>query len=234
MQVLDYGRTFFDHAGGDNEVRMPIDSRVWIESPTGTRVFYGIREHFGENTDQQTDLFRDPSFDFRPVLGSGDQLFFRRAAAYDPAVLAYKEHKTVADLPSWGTRIPIVPEVTATLVSTFSEIREASHAGRPLVSRIELPPVNGHSAIIEHPVNSISIYPATPRWQVNAGPVPFPRFDELAPTPIEDLDLAFVTYNRFDYCEFLMENAHDLGAGKKVIHFNTVFARQAAITLWAV
>lgn len=239
--MIDFTRAYFDHTGGETEVRMPISSRIVITKPDSSVVtFYSIVGHRGEVTYPATDLFKDDSYSFEPVLGHPpyqDQMFLRIWADTEipgPSGVRIGYRELVPLHAGWGVRVPIVPTVESEQLTTLSEIRDAMHSGKPLVGRIELPTVNGYAAVIDHPINSMALHVAGGNWQVNSGPVLLPTFDPVPSSPLAALEVAQVCYNRFDYAEFLQRGYLAIGGGKSVVGFNTpCIAKECAITLWA-
>jgi len=234
LPVIDYGRSFVCGTAPFNNVRFWVESRTILFSGDRTYECLQLGSCKSENTFGEKDLFLADNYDFLPILGPDDQwLIFRRRnritedyrrlqrEVWGPAVRKLKYGRTVAVLDS------------------FAAIRDATVAGIPLVSRTELVDrASGRRAVIEAPVKTMNIQPEERLYQIDTGPVAYPRLSEPFDPPIDALQLAFVAFNAAHFADFVVEQPDPVvedGVEKtKVFHYSQPFSVPARNLLLAI
>ena len=202
MRVIDYGRSFVGSEGPYNAVRFWVDSRLRITDAAGREEEYvqcGACK--SEHTFAEQDLFAEENYDFLPVFGPNSTVVFRQRASYVEDYRAIR-----SGMEAWGKPIYRLREVPgALLLDGNRAIREATHAGLPLVAQTEIKrPGDGQRAIIEYPVKTININDERDMYQVDTGPVLWPE-PSAKGTPIPEILLpAFVAFNIPGFADFVI------------------------------
>ncbi len=134
-QCLDYGRSYICGTASFNAVRFWIESRTTlIDQASGESVeFYQCGSCKSENTFAEKNLFHADNYDFLPILGGGEWLIFRRRARLSPD---YRTVRSVKDM--WGPPLVKTRMAKADVLESWEQIRDATAAGRPLVTQTTL------------------------------------------------------------------------------------------------
>ena len=201
LNVLDYGRSFVCGTAEFNNVRFWVESRTVLVDGDARHEFLQCGSCKSENTFAEKDLFAVDNYDFLPILGDdGHWLIFRRKNRITPEYRSVKKEV-------WG---PAALKLRAArkprVLGTFEEIRDATAAGLPLVSRTEIADeTSGLKAILEAPVKTINIEPGKRLYQIDTGPLGLPDLSRRFDPPVDCLKLAFVAFNAPHFADFVVE-----------------------------
>jgi len=237
MNVLDYGLSFVGSVGPNNAVRFWLESRTVVIDEQG-----GAREEYlqcgsckSEDTFAEKDLFVKDNYDFLPVFGPEHSLIFRRRAYLNPT---YRETRLSREC--WGGQILHLKEAEpAQLLETNAAIREATHAGLPIVSHTEIRNDQTRMrAVIECPVKTMNINDERDVYQVDTGPVMYPDLSQRPDRIVDCLALAFVAFNVPHFADFVIETETPLlEDGRElcqVHHYSQHVSLPAANRLYAI
>ena len=243
-RLLDYGRSYVCFTGPANAVRFWIESRTRISDPARGRTedFYQCgackSEHTWTTDQPGRFLFSEDNHDFIPVFGPDYSVIFRRKAYLSDR---YRRVVSLAtELEAFGSPVYRTKEAERTrLLDTNTAIREAAHAGLPLVSRSELENAeNGLRATIECPLKTININDQRNLYQVDTGPLAWP---DLAVTParlVDTISLAFVAFNSFTSADFIVEAPTPIMEGGqetgKVHHYSQILRSPARNSIYSI
>lgn len=236
MDPIDYGRSFLQGKWSENRVRFWIESRTRIIDPErATPIdYYQCASCKSENTFAPKDLFHKDNYDFLPIFGPDDGVTFRRKAWLNPN---YRQVRKATQM--WeGQTYKIVRPRTVRLLRSNRDIREATHAGLPIVAQTEISdPRTRLRAIIEFPVKTMNIHDTKDLYQVDTGPIALPDLSKRYAQPAESLRLAFVAFNAPASADFVMEEPTPLTeAGRevaRVFHYSRLETLPAANRLFA-
>ncbi|HID78574.1 MAG TPA: hypothetical protein EYP56_21610 [Planctomycetaceae bacterium] len=234
---LDYGLSFICNTARFNAVRFWVESRtIVIDDRTGASTeFYQCGSCKSENTFAEKGLLKEDNYDFLPILGDGQWLIFRRRAGVRGT---YREVRKTEEL--WGKPVlKLHMAQRATPLASWEEIRDATAAGLPIVSRTEInSDATGLRAVIECPVKTMNISLEKRLYQVDTGPIAFPDLTKPYENLIECLSLAFVAFNASCFADFVVEQPTPvIEEGRevcKVYHYSRPFSLPAANTLYAI
>src|SRR5678815_2851530 len=192
LTCLDYGRSFICNTAAFNAVRFWVESRTILIDGEQRFEFYQCGSCKSENTFAKEDLFAKENYDFLPILGDGYWLIFRRTAKLNPL---YRSFKKMEDI--WGpANLKLRVARKLTVLETFEQIRDATAAAIPIVSRTEIhDETTGLKAIIECPVKTMNVALERKLYQVDTGPVAFPDLSKRYEPRIDAVRLAFVAFN---------------------------------------
>ncbi|MBM3765847.1 MAG: hypothetical protein FJW32_10690 [Acidobacteria bacterium] len=229
MEPIDYGRSFLQGKWAENRVRFWVESRTRIIGPEVID-YYQCASCKSENTFAPKELFHKENYDFLPVFGPEDGVIFRRKAWLNSD---YRQVRKSAEM--WeGQTYKLVKPRGARLLRSNREIREATHAGVPIVAQTELAdPSTGLRAIIEFPVKTMNIHDTRDLYQVDSGPVVFPDLSRRYPRPAESLRLAFVAFNAPGFADFVIEAPTPIPEGARVHHYSKLESFPAVNRLFA-
>ena len=91
------------------------------------------------------------------------------------------------------------------LLKTPAEIVKATADHQPLVGRTEIrEPGAKRRFVLQYPIRTMNFQPKTNSFQVDTGPVLVPDFKVKSEKSIDQLEMAYVAYNRLDRAEFLI------------------------------
>jgi len=236
ITCLDYGRSFICGTAPFNNVRFWVESRTTLfDDREGTATdYYQCASCKSENTFGEKDLFLADNYDFLPILGGRYWLVFRRPARISER---YRTISKVEEL--WGEPQLLLHEATeVTPLETFEQIRDATAAGRPLVTRTEIRnDETALRAVIECPTKTMNISLDKNMYQVDTGPIAFPDLSKRFDPQIDCLSVAFVAFNAPHFADFIVEQPTALvedGQEKgKFYHFSAPFSMPAENTVLA-
>lgn len=202
LTCLDYGRSFICNTAPFNAVRFWVESRTVLIDGDQRFEFYQCGSCKSENTFAKEDLFAKENYDFMPILGDGHWLVFRRTARLNPN---YRQVKKMEDI--WGPANLKLREARKLVVlETWEQIRDATAAATPIVSRTEIQDeTTGLKAIIECPVKTMNISLDNMLYQVDTGPIVLPDLSKRYEPRIDSLRLAFVAFNAPHFADFVIE-----------------------------
>lgn len=228
-QCLDYGRSFICGTAAFNSVRFWVESRTTLtDTATGESVeYYQCGSCKSENTFAEKDLFHADNYDFLPILGHGEWLIFRRPAALSPN---YRSVRGVEDL--WGPPVVKTRLAPADVLETWEQIRDATAAGRPLVTQTTLTnSETGLRAVIECPTKTMNVSLESRKYQVDTGPIAYPDLTRRHDPQINCLSLAFIAFNAPDFADFIVEQPTPVVEGGvekcQVYHYSAPFSLPA-------
>jgi hypothetical protein len=230
LRCLDYARSFIFGTAAFNNVRFWVESRTTIvdEQHGTTTDYYQCASCKSENTFAEENLFHHDNYDFLPILGDGRWLIFRRPARISET---YRKVGPVEDL--WGAPRMLLREAAKiTELTTWEQIRDATAAGWPLVTRTELRnETTGLRAVIECPCKTMNISIDHSKYQVDTGPIAWPDLSDRREPQIECLHLAFLAFNAPHFADFVVEQPTPvLEDGKEVAriyHYSSPFSQPA-------
>lgn len=236
LKCLDYGRSFICGTASFNNVRFWVESRTTIfDDKAGTATdYYQCASCKSENTFGEKDLFLADNYDFLPILGGGYWLVFRR-----PARISDRYRTIYKTQQLWGEpRLLLHDAAEVTVLETFEQIRDATAAGRPLVTKTEIRnEATGLRAVIECPTKTMNISLDKSMYQADTGPIAYPDLSKPFDPQIDCLRPAFVVFNASHFADFIIEQPTALvedGQEKgKFYHFSAPFSMPAKNTVLA-
>lgn len=202
LTCLDYGRSFICNTARFNAVRFWVESRTVLIDGEQRFEFYQCGSCKSENTFAKEDLFAKENYDFLPILGDGYWLVFRRTAKLNPGYRSFKKMEEI-----WGpANLKLREARKLTVLESFEQIRDATAAATPIVSRTEIQDeTTGLKAIIECPVKTMNISLDKMLYQVDTGPIALPDLSKRYEPRIDSLRLAFVAFNAPHFADFVIE-----------------------------
>jgi hypothetical protein len=237
VRCIDFNRAFVDHTGGQNEIRFKIESiTTVVERDGSSQTFYVCASLKSEALYVEGNLFTEDNYDFRAVLTTDRDLLFRRWADANHKTRsrgAYREVRPIAS--GWGRRAVRLNDTSASQLRDYAAVEAARHSGGVIVARTEMRDTDtGRSAVIEYPVNTISMSPARRLWQIDTGPVALPDLPNEAVAPIDGLRLAYAAFNAatLNSTSFVIEMPTRIARGGVNFHYADRITVPAMNTLW--
>lgn len=236
MDFIDYGRSFVTTSADFNSPRFWIESRCRIVGKDGEIEDYCQGASCkSEHTFAEKDLFHEDNYDFLPVFSDRYCVVFRRNAYLNEN---YRTVRAVREM--WGEpTFRLVKPATVRVLETTADVREATHAGSPIVSRTEIANKDtGMRAVIECPIKTMNINDESDLYQVDTGPVVFPDLTRTREPGPHAISLAFIAFNAPHFADFVIERPTPvLRDGEEVCrvhHYSGRVSLPAANTLYAV
>jgi hypothetical protein len=215
-----------------NYVRAPLECRCYLD---GTEYVLGT-ECKTEKVNVQRDIWMAPNAGYYPIASGAEYLRIKHWDRCDKGVML--------DPPSRGPqpergigkaddafdfhRID-VQTAQAHQLTTSEAIVEAAMGNSPLVAHTEFTIDDGTNVLLEYPVKSINVSNRDGYYQVDTGPVLFPKNGG-----IDGLQLAFVAHNAPDWAEFLVNEPTALTNGISVHHYSNPVRVDARNRMFAI
>jgi len=240
---LDYGRSFLNTRGGldpkNNAPRFWVESRCLISDPqTGDLVeYFQTGSCKSERTFAESDLFGtdgEKNYDFLPVFSKRGRLIFRRAAFVKPDGQwpAYRQIDSDPER-AWGGILPSLRQFPGSLLATPTQIFQAMRAGKLIFGQTEIrDEKTGRTAVIEYPIKTINWRPSDKMWQVDTGPVLLPDLSLPMVQAAQEIVLAYIAFNTFDWADFIVEQPMPV-AQEQVYHYSGLVHMQTRNVLLA-
>jgi hypothetical protein len=205
MPIIDFANsyvTFFGKAGG-NVARIQLDAACTIvDSVAGTaETFYLSSACRAELMYLDTPLFKMPSYEFCGIFSDRDHLLLRThwSSERDERDFALNRERFE------DVQLDVRTFEADRSLDDAAAVVGATLASRPLVGRTTI-----HSeetrrlASLEYPIKTMNVLREPSRFQVDTGPLLVPDFRSTATRTIEQLQLAYIVYNRFDRAELIL------------------------------
>jgi len=202
-----------------NYVRAPLECRCFLD---GTEYVLGT-ECKTEKVNVSRDIWMTPNAGYHPVASQAEYLRIKHWDRCDKGMML--------DPPSRGPqpergigkaedafdfhRIDLLT-VGARELTTTEAIVEAAMSDSPLVAQTQFQIEDGTDVLLEYPVKSINVSNRDGYYQVDTGPVLFPKSGR-----IDGLHLAFVAHNAPDWAEFVVNEPTSLTDEISVNHYST-------------
>ena len=109
--------------------------------------------------------------------------------------------------------------VEGVTLNSYEEIHNAVVMNKPLVGRTRIE-LNEYVAVLEYPVKTINIGEREKFYQTDTGPILLPDLTRDFQDLISGLELAYCTFNRTDYTEFIVRTPTKVGPNQFVYHYS--------------
>jgi len=211
-----------------NNARIQVEARCnLLNQKTGeSEDYYLVASCKGEDTYGEGCLFLVPSYDFCMVYSSKDFMIIRTHAN------AERDNITVGD--NRGHFLDVhfhIRMVDAEVLEGAEAIVQAALANHILNGRTEITDEAGqYRAMLEFPIKTMNVNDISVMYQVDTGPIILPDFTSSKERMVENFQLAFVAYNRFDEAYFVIQEPTpvSVGSSEKVSHYSRVVRANAS------
>jgi hypothetical protein len=260
--ICDFQRSFMAFTlAGVNTARIQIDAICRVTEGDTTREYVLITPCRSEDTHGTgSRLFMVPNYEFsgffeRSDVEGAECLLRRTFVSHDPDRGA--EWETNSALDRFGeVVIDLAMHDEAASLETHAEIVDAVRANHVIVARTTIDGPDGSCAELEYPMKTINVVDAD-RFQVDTGPLLVPCWARTASEDgkpdgaaqsgvvpdgvvrgdraIEQLDEAYVVYNKLDKAEFALREPTPVGSTtEKAWHFSGIAVTDARNEMFAV
>lgn len=201
-----------------NHVRTPLECRCHLN---GTEYVLGAACKT-EKVNVERDIWMIPNADFHPVGSETEYLRIKSWDRCDKGVMLDPPSRGEAPERRWGKAADAydlqyneIRLTEARELTTTEGIVTAGLGTNPMVARTEFTIDDGTEVVLEYPVKSINVSDKDNFYQVDTGPVLFPRTGG-----IEGLFLAYIGHNASDWAEFLVNEPTPLTDEISVNHYS--------------
>ena len=215
-----------------NQVRVPLECRCTLD---GTEFVLGTACKT-EKVNVERDIWMVPNADFHPIASETEYLRIKSWDCCDKGIML--DPPSRGPQPERGTgkaeeafvfqRIE-VRTVEARELTTTDEIVEAAMGSSPLVAQTEFRIDGGTEVVLEYPVKTINFSDKDGFYQVDTGPVLFPKT-----SGIDGLHLAYIAHNAPGWAEFLVNEPTPLTGEISVNHYSRPVRVDARIRMYAI
>ena len=219
MSAIDFSRSYMRWFSEANNVRIGLDAACTItdESSGKSETFYLIAPCRGEHTHGDSDLIITPGYEFAGVWAERESLIIRTHWASDRDNRSYREKDDTLDVRTFAN--------TRQLSSNEEIYKATMESAEPLISRTTVrDEKRGLQAVMEYPINTMNVKEDPTRFQVDTGPLIMPDFDRKADRLIEQFEVAYVVYNRFDEAQFTLRKPVSLLGDNEPAHSTTDYS----------
>ncbi len=235
LEMLDFSRSFLTFTTLDrgNNARIQIEARCMLtDSLVGTPEKYVmIASCKAEDTYGGGQLFKQPNYDFSGVFSKSDYAIYRLFASAEDN---QPESGPLGQLFA-GIEIKETPLRAPRMMAGTAEIIQATLDGNPLFARTTFQALAGRfSVLLDYPIKTMNINPERQLFQIDTGPLPFPRLEHSLDKLIDSFVPAFVAFKTLDRAEFILQQRTSLpGATTSVNHFEATHVVDAETTIFA-
>jgi hypothetical protein len=235
LEMLDFSRSFLTFTTLDrgNNARIQIEARCTLaDSLVGTaEKFVMIAACKAEDTYGSGQLFKQPNYDFSGVFSTTDYAIYRLfASAQDnlPESGPIGQLFAGIEIRETALRAPRVMTDTAGIIQTTLD-------GFPLYARTTFQTLTGRfSVTLDYPIKTMNVNPERQLFQIDTGPLPFPRIEHSPGKLIDSFVPAFVAFKSLDRAEFILQQPTRLpGITTSVNHFEATHVVDAKTTIFA-
>lgn len=207
MTAIDFSRSYMRWVSTGNSVRIMIDAACTLidDMTNESHTYYLIAPCRGEETHADGDLIKDPGYEFCGVWGENEVMITRWHWASERDNRQHKPKGDILDIRSFAE--------TRSLADNEAVYAATMESSEPLISRTTVrDDKRGVTAVLEYPIRTINVVrePVT-RFQVDTGPLIIPDFTRDTVHLVEQFEMAYVVYNRFDEAEFTLRKPVDIG-----------------------
>lgn len=236
-KLCDFNNSYmtFTVPNGVNTARIQLDSltRVTNERTGKAEDFFQITPCKSEYMYAGEKLLQQPNFDFSGVF-SRDASEIHRSWKQHDSKREIERHAVLHKDRFESVRFDIRTFKTAKKLKTSAEVHDATWRMEPIWARTHVRSAKAkRSAVIEYPVRTMNVRNSTRDYQVDTGPILFPRWmlaDDKPATrkhEIQQFLYAFIVYYKWDEAEVVLRvpTRVDLANGKpgpEVWHYSRI------------
>jgi len=237
MEVLDYGRCFaFDTSAIDGKEKNTCRTQILSKCELGN-VQTGEKENYflgiaciGEHMHMETGMTQIPTSEVCIIFNDKVHKLVKKFAHHDNDVVQIAKNGEKSKLfdgryAYWTDMHLDLKTVEASLLETNEEILKATLESEVLVGRTTVWDEGRQwQAVLEYPVVYMNVHRPTKSIQIDIGPILFPIFDEKAESPIEQMELAYILYQKPDEAEIVVRAPTEVAEGGKLqtLHYSKV------------
>jgi len=235
MDVCDFSRSFvtFVCFDGANNARIQVEAICEMGDGDAAEQYLLVASCKSEDTHARQNLFKSPNYDFCAIFSRDQYRLHRVPMPFDDTV---RDSGPIED--RFEQTITTLKTAAAEECTDSEAVFEATMDGRVLVCRTEVyDRDNAASAVLWYPVKTMNVRRDPCAYQIDTGPIIVPDMTIQQPG-IDDLELAFVAWNRPDWAEFVIQQAVDPypgspHAGPQVGHYSAIRVMDACNSIFA-
>lgn len=230
---VDYGRSFvrFSTTRVNHTPRLGLAASCTLQTKDAAPLTYHLSVAcIAENMYEAKGHIQKPVAEFNLVMlpnvelmilrKHADSIKDKRAAQTfgQPMVTNDGKGAKVVELAAHLARFKRVTPIT-----TYAAFKEALLGNHPINGRTTYTDVDSKTSItLDYPVNTGNVRNDREEWQVDAGPILMPAFAASdGKLTIERLEMAFIVYNTWDYCEVVTRDLTPVGSdGRSAFYKN--------------
>ena len=202
MEAIDFGRSFATWLTHDQSYgRWMLNARLSLVAPNGELVetYYLTNGVMAGRVYAESDLVVDPAMDFRAIFSAAEYKIFRTHAPFE---IGRDESGLVRD--KFKEMAFSIQRRPADIVRHVEVVIDNALRNVPMNGVIEL---GGHddeyTTQMEFPIRHVNANTSRRMFQVETGPVLLRTEDRPGHWDIDDLDIAFTFFNRFEEAYFV-------------------------------
>ena len=217
VTCIDFGRSFATWLLKErpSHGRWMLDSTLSVIGENGMVVerYHLLSAVMAGRVYAESNLVVEPTMEFRPVFGSQAFKMFRTHATYlnnDDSGIISDKFKDV------NFNLKMIPAEAQT---NPHSIAQAALRNEPLVGRVSLDRIVGGYYELEFPVKHINIESEKWLFQIETGPVLVPSRRAPSMPTVDDLEVAYLFFNRLHEIHILNWNLTSIANSQAYLRF---------------
>lgn len=245
MNKTDYGRSFvrFSTTGIDHTPRLGLAASCTLEQPGHAPVTYHLSVAcIAENMYRNKGHIQEPVAEFNLVLEPNAELMvfrkhadsrhdLRRAQTINERMATHDgKGASVVELDTHRVEFKQVEPIM-----DYQAFRHALMTNLPMNGRTRY--VDQHTqarVTLDYPINTANVRHDVEGWQVDAGPVLVPfKVEGQTSLAIEQLEMAFIVYNTWDYAELAIRELTPTGKDSQTAFYRRLLSLKCTNEMFA-
>ena len=174
------------------------------------------------------DFWTDPNADYLPIFSKQNYLIIKTFEHSQVSVPLYPPSLGVQPIRQYGSIEDnfssfktIINQSKARTITDYGKIIDLTFEGVPLNAITEIENEK-YRFLIQYPIKTINVNEEVKMVQPDTGPILFSDLNHDYEMIMENLELAFIAWNKTDYSEFLVRKEKKLNQEFSVYHYHEV------------
>ena len=174
------------------------------------------------------DFWTDPNADYLPIFSKQNYLIIKTFEHSQVSVPLYPPSLGVQPIRQYGSIEDnfssfktIINQSKARTITDYGKIIDLTFEGVPLNAITEIENEK-YRFLIQYPIKTINVNEEVKMIQPDTGPILFSDLNHDFEIIMENLELAFIAWNKIDYAEFLVRKEKKLNQEFSVFHYHEV------------
>ena len=235
MKVLDYGRCFaFDTSAIDGEEKNTCRSQIQSKCELSNEKTGEKEEYFlgtaciGEHMYMDAGMTQIPTSEVAIIFNDKMHKLVKKFAHHDNDVVQIvkngAKHKLFDGRYAYCTDMHFhLKMAESRLLETNDEILKATLESDVMVGRTTIRDEGRQwQAVLEYPVVYMNVHQPTKSIQIDIGPILCPNFNKKVESLVEQMELAYILYQKPDKAEIVFRAPTNVAAGEtlQTLHYS--------------
>ena len=213
-----------------NNVRINIEcfAELYEKSTSRKQSYFVGSSCKTERVGVVQDFWTDPNADYLPIFSKQNYLIIKTfehsqisVPLYPPSlgVQPIRQYGSIED--NFSSFKTIINQSKARSITHYGKIIDLTFEGVPLNAITEIENEK-YRFLIQYPIKTINVNEEAKMIQPDTGPILYSDLNQDFEMIMENLELAFIAWNKTDYAEFLVRKEKKLNQEFSVFHYHEV------------